>query len=499
MKTQHTARARLALALALAIGALCPALAAPAPANADEAAGSEAAYLASEPPELASPAALLVEPSTGTVLLEKDADARREPASTTKVMTALVVLEHADLDAEVTVEESDFDEVTPESSVAGLVAGETLSVRDLLACLLLPSGNDASYVLARYVGGDWRSFVDMMNAKASELGCAGTHFANPCGLPDDDHYTTARDLATIMEAALAYPEFREIAGSATWDLPATSGNPARTLETTVQLLDPESPVYMGEGVVTAGKTGYTDDAGRCLVASAESDDMTLVGVVLGASGSADAEGVTDNFYDMRSMFEWGFGAWQLGAVVSSGDVVGAADVELSDDGESVDAVATSGVEGVVPRGTTLADLTLTPSWEGTDPETGAFRAPLEEGQALGTVDVALDGRSLGTVGVAAARAMGLSIPAFVMWWLSDPVHAAIAVAATVAAFVVIGLVSSAIRRRRRTRTRYQMAVGQRHRVEPGTGGRRLDLPSTPRQGRRAPSRGGRHAGRHARR
>ena len=99
-----------------------------------------------------------------------------------------------------------------------------------------------------------------MNQKAAELGCANTHFANPCGLPAEDHYTTARDLATIMRAASTHPEFCEIAGAATWDLPATSGNDARTLENTNLLIDPESPVYMGEGVVTAGKTGFTDNA-----------------------------------------------------------------------------------------------------------------------------------------------------------------------------------------------------------------------------------------------
>ena len=495
----HTFAGRAASALLAAVlcaGALAPALA-PAVALADEvaAAPNDPVYSAEQPPEVSSPAAILVEANYGTVLLDKNADERREPASTTKVMTALVTLEHVGLDELVTVEEADFDEVTPESSVAGLVVGETLSVRDLLACLLLPSGNDASYVLARYVGGgDWHAFVDLMNQKAIELGCTGTHFANPCGLPDEDHYTTARDLATIMKAAIAYPEFCEIAGSATWDLPATSGNPARTLETTDQLIDPESPVYVGEGVVTAGKTGYTDNAGRCLVVSADRDGMTLVGVTLGASGVPDDQGVTENFYDMRSMLDWGFGAWQAGALVNPGDVLGVADVMLSDDGETVQALSSGGFSAVVPRGTTFADLTLTPTWEGTDPETGAFMAPVEEGQQLGTVDVSLDGQWMASFTVSAAQAMELSIPAYVMWWLSDPVHAAIAVAAVVALFVVVGLVSWAVRRGKRGDSRYQMAVGERPRVKPGAGGQRFDLPEKPRKA-------GKHAapGKHARR
>lgn len=481
-------RATCALALACAFGltALLP-----APALADDSASADAAaYSADEPPELSSPAAFLVDRTTGTVLLEKNADERREPASTTKVMTALVVLENADLDEQVTVEESDFDEVTADSSVAGLVAGETLSVRDLLACLLVPSGNDASYVLARAVAGDWQSFVEMMNEKAAELGCTGTHFANPCGLPDDDHYTTAHDLALIMEAALQYPEFSEIAGSETWDLPATSGNPARTLKSTDFMLNPDGPVYLGEGVVTAAKTGYTEDAGRCLVAAAQKDGMDLVGVVLGAENVADASDVTPNFYDMRSMLEWGFGAWQTGSVVSAGDVVSAVDVTLSTDGESVDVEAADSVVATVPRGTTLSDLTVTPAWgaSGEDPAVydegeGAFRAPLEDGQELGTVTLSLAGRDLGSVGVVAARAMGLSIPAFVIWWLSDPVHMLIAVVVAVAVFVTIGLLAS-WRTRRRKRERYHMAVGQRPRVRPGVGSKHLKMPDQGVRGRR---------------
>ena len=175
-------------------------------------------------------------------------------------MTALVVLENADLDAEVTVEEGDLDEVTWDSSIAGLKVGETLTVRDLLACLLVPSGNDASYVLARFVGGgDWHAFVDMMNERAAQLGCEGTHFANPCGLHDDNHYSTARDLVRIFEAALAYPEFEEIAGSESWDLPETSQNPARTLESTESLIPLKSELEQTRRYLKIERARFGDD------------------------------------------------------------------------------------------------------------------------------------------------------------------------------------------------------------------------------------------------
>lgn len=484
-------RSRLAsatLALVLACGTLAGvagAALAPRVARADEPA---ATHSAEREPELSAPVAFLVDRDTGTVLLDKDADARRYPASTTKAMTALVVLERLDLDDEVTVEDVDFEHVTADSSVAGLKPGETLSVRDLLACLLLPSGNDASYVLARAAGGDWETFVDMMNEKAAELGCADTHFANPCGLHDDDHYTCARDLALVFEAALAHPAFVEIAGSATWDLPATSANPARTLETTDSLAVPESPVYMGE-TIEAAKTGYTGPAGRCLVASAERDGMHLLGVAMGASPEPDAEGVGAVFRDMRSLLEWGFGAWRTGDVVSVGDVVGTADVELSSEGDAVDGVATDAVLATVPRETTLADLTFEPSWGD-----ASLQAPVEQGQPLGRATVLLGERVLGTVGVSAARAMELSIPAFVLWWLSDPLHAAVAVAAFVAVAVTVGLLASRAGRARRARaSRYQIAVGVRRGMTPGAGGHRLTPP--PAHGGKGAGRGGR--GRHA--
>lgn len=475
------ARTARALALALAVSvALVSLVSLPGVAMAEEG----VTYSASEEPSLSSPVAFLMDLDTGTVLLDRDADAQRYPASTTKVMTALLVLENASLDDVVTMEQADFDELSADSSLAGLQVGESLTVRDLLACLLLPSGNEAAYALARHVSGDWQTFVGLMNARALELGCTGTHFANPCGLHDDDHYVTAHDLARIFSAAMEHPEFREIAGASTWDLPATNLSSARTLETTNLLSDPESAVYMGEAIVAA-KTGYTGEAGKCLVVGAERDGMRLVGVVLGASATTDASGVSENFYDMRSMLEWGFGAWTTGDVVAQGDLLAMAPVSLSTDGDEVGAVATGGILATVPRGTTVADLTITVPW------TEDLRAPLEEGEGLGEVTVALGDRTLGTVGVAAAHAMGLSLVAFAFDWLSNPLNTVVAVVVFVAALILVWLVAtSGSRRRARARSRYRISVGERPRVAPGAGGRRLEVPSSPRGAR--PKHGAHH-------
>ncbi|MBM6675532.1 D-alanyl-D-alanine carboxypeptidase [Olsenella uli] len=465
MKTSR--RAHLAALLVLLLALACALGAAPAPAAAEDA--PEATWSADEPPALSCTRALLVERETNTTLYAQGADERAYPASITKVMTALLVLENADLDDMVTVEEHDLDEVTWDSSVAGLKVGDTLSVRDLLACLLIPSGNDASYVLARYVaGGDWHDFVDMMNERAVELGCTGTHFVNPCGLHDDDHYSTAHDLLLMFEEALKHPEFAEIAGSATWDIPATGDNEARTLENTDTLLDPESPVYMGDAIV-ASKTGSTYDAGRCLITEAQRDGRTLIGVVLGAPMEEDADGVAGSFYDMRSLLEWGFGAWRTGDVVRIGDVVGEVGVTLSSDGEKVDAAATTTIYATVPADTTIDDLTLTPSWS------GSIQAPVSEGRELGTVSVALGERRLGTVSAGVAHAMSLSIPAYVDWWVTNnPTLVMYAVAAVVALVLVVGLVAGVhahVHRRRAADARRRGAGPSRRKATPAQRGR----------------------------
>lgn len=315
----------------------------------------------------------------------------------------------------------------------------------------------------------------MMNERAAELGCTDTHFVNPCGLHDDDHYSTCADLALIFEEALKHPEFVEVSSAATWELPETSVAPARELKNTDVLIDPESPVYMGDTIVSS-KTGSTVEGGKSLIVLAERDGRSLIGVVMGAPLEADAAGVAPNFYDMRSLLEWGFGAWQTGEVVSVGDVVGSAEVSLSSDGDAVDALATTSVVATVPVGTTLEDLTFAPSWS------GALQAPLEDGAALGEVSVSLGERELGTVSAGAARAMGLSIPAFLVWWLtSDPVHVVLAVVGVVTVLVVVGVVASsssrARRRRRAASSPHQRAVARS--VEPV----RLRPPSRSRGGR----------------
>ena len=450
-----TLRAALAAAL---IAAVATPIASPiALFTPSVALAEDTGYNADTPPELQAQSAYLKDRTTGTVLLNINSGDRRYPASTTKVMTALLVLENAKLDDTVTIAEEDFAALDENSMTAGLEVGETLTVRDMLACLLLPSANECAYALARHVSGSVDSFVELMNARAKELGCKNTNFVNPCGLHDDNHYTTAYDLSLIFDAALQLPDFVEIAGSATWELPATNMQEARTIESTDELANANGPVYV-EGV-QAAKTGYTEAAGRCLVAAAAQGDMNLMGVVLGAPNTDSGSGVTANFVDMYTMFMWGFEAWQSGAVISEGADLGTAPIAQSSDGDEVGLVALEAFNATVPIDTKTSDLTITPTWK------EELTAPISATQELGTVTVSLDGQELGTVKVGAATTMRASLFAKIGAFLSSPLNIIISILVTALVGILAYVGFSVVRARR-------------HQVFGGRGSRRYRQPAS---------------------
>lgn len=378
----HPLRARicaLACLIALTLSALAPTAAA-----------------ALTDPALEATAALLIEPASGTVLYELNADETRYPASTTKIMTALITLENADLAQQVTVEEGDFTHVTADSSVAGFEPGEVLTVEQLLYGLMLPSGNDASYILARAVAGDVDTFVQMMNDRAAELGCTGTHFANPCGLHDDNHYTTARDLMRITQAAMANPTFAQIVSTPSFELPATNLQEARTLENSNLLLDSTSSVYYApaQGI----KTGNTTEAGRCLVAAASQNDVTLYSVVLGC---ADAE-IPASLTETKRLFEWAYAEWSVQEIVTAGTALQTVDVVDAHQGEQLQVTADGTLAKLLPNDTDHAAITVSFDL----PE--EFCAPYTQGDVIGTATYTLNGELLGKVTLSAGNDVDLS-------------------------------------------------------------------------------------------
>lgn len=257
--------------------------------------------------DLDGEALLLLERNTGTVAYAKNIDQRREPASLTKVMTCLLALERGDLTAQISITEDALSTMDPDGSSAGLMAGETYTLEQLLYCLMVASANDAALVIADYIGGSQEGFVQMMNDRAAELGCTGTHFANPHGFHDDNHYTTARDLAKIMEAALEHQVFQEIYSTPSYELPATSQQDARTLTTTNYLISEEELSGYYDYRVVGGKTGFTTPAGRCVICVAEDETLSYLAVVLGASATDEyGNPVFNSFATASELFDYGF-------------------------------------------------------------------------------------------------------------------------------------------------------------------------------------------------
>lgn len=238
-------------------------------------------------PQIYAESAIIMEADTGTILYNKDMDMVNYPASITKIMTALVTLEHCSLDEVVTYSYYATHSIEAGSSSIGRTEGEELTVEESLYALLLASANECGNALAEHVAGSIEAFVDMMNEKAAELGCVNTHFVNPHGLHDDNHYTTAHDMALIMKAALQNENFVRICGTDAYNLrPTNKSDEIVYMKNHHYMIGPYKNVskYLDDTVI-AGKTGYTSNAKFTLVTAAERNGMTLI-VVTMRTGSA---------------------------------------------------------------------------------------------------------------------------------------------------------------------------------------------------------------------
>lgn len=237
-------------------------------------------------PAIESAAATVMDMDTGVFLYSKNATAKMYPASTTKIMTTLLLIENCDLDDEITFSEIVYD-LEEGSSHLGIQPGEKMKLRDAAYGIMLASANDISNGVAEYMGGSLSGFADMMNARASELGCVNTHFSNPHGLYSEDHYTCAYDMALIARAAYENPVFREITGTREYTIPKTNlTDEERSFLNHQKILQRDEEYY--QDWCTGGKTGYTEDCLNTLVTFGEKDGKRLVSVVFRVNGAGKA-------------------------------------------------------------------------------------------------------------------------------------------------------------------------------------------------------------------
>lgn len=275
---------------------------------------------------ITSEAGLLVEYSTGKVLYEKNSNKVMYPASTTKILTAIVVLENCNLSDIATVSESALSNIPSGYVTCNLQVGEEISINDLLHALLIPSANDAAFVLAEHVGGSIEGFSDMMNKKAKEIGCTNTHFVNPNGIHDDNHYTTAYDLYLMGKYAMQNEVFKSIVSKTEYTLPATNKYPNndRILHTSNSLLDKSNKNYYYEPTIGI-KTGHTTQAGNCLVAESSKNNMNFISVIL--NGNSTSNGLDSRFVDTKNLFEYGYANYEFNDVVTKNTPVTTIEIE----------------------------------------------------------------------------------------------------------------------------------------------------------------------------
>lgn len=343
------------------------------------------------PPNTYSEACVLMEASTGRVLYEKNSNQIMYPASTTKIMTAILTLEHCQLTDVATVSYEAIHSVPYGYSHASLQLGEQLTIEQLLHVLLIPSANDAANVLAEHIGGSVDSFASMMNAKATEIGCKNTHFVNPNGVHNVEHVSTAYDMALIGRYAMRNSTFRSIVSTTTYTLPTTNkyDKRDRVFNTTNELLkedyrDRVDNYYYPYAIGI--KTGYTDAAKSCIVAGAQKDGLEYIVTILGAGTTEN--GLQARPIDCKNLFEYAFNNFAISTVKEKDSVLKQVDVNgATKETKTLDVIIQDKIDILTDKTTVTTALIPTidlPS---------DLQAPIAKNSVIGKITYTVDGVS----------------------------------------------------------------------------------------------------------
>jgi len=328
-------------------------------------------------------AAVLYETSTDTLMYADNADAKMSPASLVKILTALIAIEKGNLNDVATVRAEVLSSLSPNAAVVDLVIGEVLTVKDLLYCMMVASGNDAAAVLADRIMGSQQAFVDEMNRYAVALGCRDTVFTNVHGLNDDRQYTTARDMARILSKAVENQTFCDIFGAKTYVVQKTNKSEERRLVSQNYLLNDDGIAVYYDSRVTGSRTAVADDRTRSLASVANIDGMNLICIVMGSESVYDTDGYSVKVYggydETRTLLDLGFTGYKAVQLLHPGQIL----LQRSVAGSDYDvAIGTqTGVFSVVPSNFKGEDLSYK------FVEEAQLQMPIQEGQYLATVQV----------------------------------------------------------------------------------------------------------------
>lgn len=357
--------------------------------------GSDTIYIEDDtltPPDVEyAQSALLMDINSGRLLYGKNIDQQLYPASLTKIMTGIIALESGvPMDEVITASYEAIEPITLEDSSMGILVGENLTFEQLISGMLIHSANDAANVIAVQLGGSLQGFADLMNTKAAELGMTNTHFVNPCGTHNDNHYTTARDMAILAQYSMKNEAFRNIVKTATYKIaPTNKYTRERILVTTNLFLSTIRSLQHYYPPCTGIKTGHTSQSGYCLVSSAQSDDTELLAVVMNCPNENDNEKAY-SYIDSKALFSFGFDNYVNQVVATPGDIVSDSKVKEAKGDTRVALTVETPVNALVPSNVDKAAEIITSI---NIPD--EIYAPIKKGDILGNVVYTFKGTQIG--------------------------------------------------------------------------------------------------------
>lgn len=342
-------------------------------------------------------------------IFNKNINKKSAPASLTKIMTALLALEHCeDINETVVISQNAIDSlIGTDSSTAGLLPGEKVTMYDLLNCLLVKSANEAAIAIAEHVAGSVPKFIKMMNERAKELGCTNTNYVNVHGLDEKGQYTTAQDLYLICKEAMKDPIFKKIVGQTSYSMPKTNKNPERILPATNLMINPNhNDCYLS--YVTGIKTGTTENAGKCIITMASKNGYNYIAIIMGADKKdAKPEEIAENiaFIECKKMIEWTFSNIKYKVIAEESDIITVVDVKYSWAADTLELVPAADVAALVPANLDSSGVYIQPNTDTPD----TIKAPVKKGEKIGTATVFYAGKEIAKTDLVASKSVSRSI------------------------------------------------------------------------------------------
>lgn len=334
---------------------------------------------------LYSEAGILIDSKTGKVLYGKNENVKMFPASTTKILTAIITIENCNLSDKVTASREAIISIPPGYSNAEIQPNDTISVQDLLNVFLIHSANEAGYILAEHISGSIENFANLMNEKAKEIGCTNTHFTNPSGIHNENHYSTAYDMSLIAQYCMKNETFRKIVSTPYITFSPSEDKQLKFYNTNDLIINTSKYYYK---YAIGIKTGYTSQAKNCLISASSKDGLELIAVILGAAHSEEVS--STRYVDTINLFNYGFDNYKSTEILARDSVIKNVEVEnATKDSKDLSLLAKDAISVLVPKNINID--TLEPSIE-----INNLSAPISEGAVVGKITYNINGENYST-------------------------------------------------------------------------------------------------------